>query len=169
MWLKAPTKSYLKARETLTDLYERRNALRHRVTTEIINLAQAQGRDLIAVENLQISNMTGSARGTSTNPGRNVQAKSGLNRSILQQGWAEILTLLAYKARKAGIRFISVWPALSSQTCSICGTVDPKSRRTRNHFAHTACGYQENADINASRVIAQRGLAKLRERTLKSA
>ena len=172
-WLKTPTKSYLKARETLTGLYERRNALRHdfrhRVTTAIIKLAKAQGRDLIAVEDLQISNMTSTARGTSTNPGRNVRAKSGLNRSILRQGWAEILTMLAYKARKAGIRFISVWPAHSSRTCSICGTVDPKSRRTQGHFECTACGHDENADINASRVIAQRGLAKLRERTLEYA
>ena len=113
--------------------------------------------------------MTGSAKGTSANPGRNVRAKSGLNRSILRQGWAEILTMLAYKARKAGIRFISVWPAHSSRTCSICGTVDPKSRTTQDHFACTACDHQENADINASRVIAQRGLAKLRERALKYA
>ena len=171
VWLKAPTKSYLKARETLAELYDRRNTLRHdfrhRVTTEIIKLAKAQGRDLIAVEDLQISNMTSSARGTPTHPGRNVRAKSGLNRSILQQGWAEILTMLAYKARKAGIRFISVWPARSSQTCSNCGTVDPKSRRTQGHFECTACGHEENADINASRVIAQRGLAELRERALK--
>ena len=168
-----PTKSYLKARETLTDLYERRNTLRHdfrhRVTSEIIKLAQAQDKDLIAVEDLQISNMTSSAKGTPDNPGRNVRAKSGLNRSILRQGWAEILTMLAYKARKAGIRFISVWPAHSSQTCSNCGVVDPKSRRTRERFACTACGHEENADINASRVIAQRGLAKLRERALKFA
>ena len=173
VWLKAPTNSYLKARETLTDLYERRNTLRHdfrhRVTSAIINLAKAQGKDLIAVEDLQISNMTASARGTSANPGRNVRAKSGLNRSILRQSWAEILTMLAYKARKAGIRFISVWPAHSSRTCSICGTVDPKSRTTQRHFECTACGHQENADINASRVIAQRGLAKLRDRALKYA
>ena len=173
VWLKAPTKSYLRARETLTELYERRNTLRHdfrhRVTSAIIKLAEAQGKDLIAVEDLQIPNMTASARGTSANPGRNVRAKSGLNRSILQQGWAEILTMLAYKARKAGIRFISVWPAHSSQTCSNCGTVDPKSRRTQGHFACTTCGQEENADINASRVIAQRGLAKLRESALKLA
>ena len=171
VWLKAPTKSYLKARENLTELYERRNTLRHdfrhRVTSAIIKLAQAQGSDLIAVEDLQIPGMTASARGTPTHPGRNVRAKSGLNRSILQQGWAEILTMLAYKARRAGIRFISVWPAHSSQTCSNCGSVDPKSRRTQGHFACTACGHEENADINASRVIAQRGLAELRERALK--
>ena len=113
--------------------------------------------------------MTSSARGTSANPGRNVRAKSGLNRAILRQGWAEILAMLAYKARKAGIRFVSVWPARSCQTYSNCGLVDPKSRTNQNHFACTACRHQENADVNASRVIAQRGLAKLRERSLKLA
>ena len=92
VWLKTPTKSYLRARETLTNLHERRSTLRHdfrhRVTTEIVRLAQGQSKDLIAVEDLQISSMNSSARGTSPKPGRNVRAKSGLNRSILRQGWA---------------------------------------------------------------------------------
>ena len=171
VWLQAPTSSYLRARERLDGLYDRRNILRHdfkhRVTTGTVRLALAQAMDLIAVEDLHIPGMTASARGTSAKPGRNVRAKSGLNRSILQQGWAEILTMLDYKARAAGIRLITVWPGRSSQTCSSCGSVHPKSRRTQNHFACTTCGHQENADINASRVIAQRGLAKLRERALK--
>ena len=168
VWLKAPTKSYAKARQLLSEVYERRNTLRHdfkhRVTTRIIQRALAQGIDLIAVEDLQILNMTGSARGTEANPGRNVRAKSGLNRSILQQGWAEILQMLAYKAQKAGIHFISVWPARSSQTCNICQAVDPKSRRSQADFTCTSCGHHENSDTNASKVIAQRGLRKLKGR-----
>ena len=173
VWLKAPTNSYLKARQTLTRLYERRNTLRHdfrhRITTEIINLALAEGKDLIAVEDLEISNMTASAKGTESKPSRNRRAKSSLNRSILQQRWGEILTMLAYKARKAGIRFISVWPARSSQTCSNCKAVDAQSRKTQEHFACTSCDHQENADVNASKVIAQRGLQELRERQIKFA
>ena len=173
VWLKAPTNSYLKARQTLTRLYERRNTLRHdfrhRVTTEIVNLALAQGNDLIAVEDLEITNMTASTKGTLSNQSKNSKAKSGLNRSILQRGWDEILTMLEYKARKAGIRFISVWPARSSQTCSNCRAMNPKSRRTQEHFACTSCDHQENADVNASKVVAQRGLQELRERQVQFA
>ena len=168
VWLKAPSKSYLKARQLLSQLHDRRNTLRNdfrqRATTAIINLALAQGKDLIAVEDLQIPNMTASARGSEEHPNHNVRAKAGLNRSIPQQGWGEILTMLAYKARKAGIRFISVWPAHSSQTCSKCGVVDPKSRKSQAKFLCTSCGHEDNADLNASKVIAQRGLKQFKER-----
>ena len=168
VWLKAPSKSYLKARQLLSQLYDRRNTLRkdfrHRATTAIINLALAQGKDLIAVEDLQITNMTASAKGSKEHPNHRVRAKAGLNRSILQQGWGEILTMLAYKARKAGIRFIAVWPGHSSQTCSKCGVVDPKSRKSQAQFLCTSCGHEDNADLNASKVIAHRGLREFKER-----
>ena len=165
VWLKEPTRSYLKARNALSRLYDRMNQLRHdfrhRVTTEIVKAALAQGTDLIAVEELNIPGMTTSARGTAEKHGRNVKSKSGLNRAILKQGWGEIIQMLAYKARKAGIRFISVWPGRSSQTCSHCSTVDARSRRSQEHFLCATCGHDDNADLNASKVIAQRGLKLL--------
>ena len=167
VWLQAPTKSFLKAKQTLNRLHDKRNSLRrnfrHAITSEIVKTALDQGKDLIVVEDLLIPNMTASAGGTIANPGRNVRAKSGLNRSILRQGWAEIISMLAYKARRAGLRLTSVWPARSSQTCSRCSRVDPKSRKTQAEFECTGCGHQDNADVNASRIIAQRGLRKLRE------
>lgn len=46
------------------------------------------------LENLKISNMSKSAKGTIENPGKNVKAKSGLNRSILDQGWHMFQTFL---------------------------------------------------------------------------
>ena len=167
VWLQAPTKSFLKAKQTLNRLHDKRNSLRrnfrHAITSEIVKTALDQGKDLIVVEDLLIPNMIASAGGTIANPGRNVRAKSGLNRSILRQGWAEIISMLAYKARRAGLRLTSVWPARSSQTCSRCNRVDPKSRKTQAEFECTGCGHQDNADVNASTVIAQRGLRRLRE------
>jgi putative transposase len=41
---------------------------------------------MVALEDLKISNMSKSAKGTADAPGRNVRAKSGLNKSILDQG-----------------------------------------------------------------------------------
>ncbi|WP_276939721.1 hypothetical protein [Ferrimicrobium acidiphilum] len=49
-----------------------------------INLVR--GYDLIALEALKIKNLTKSVKGTKNKPGKNVQAKSGLNRSVLEQG-----------------------------------------------------------------------------------
>ena len=51
---------------------------------------------MIVIEDLKVSNMSKSAAGTVT-PGRNVRAKSGLNRSILDQGWYEMRRQLEYK------------------------------------------------------------------------
>ena len=45
-------------------------------------------------------------------------------------------------------------PAFTSQRCSACGQVDPKSRESQADFRCTACGYADNADVNAARNIA---------------
>jgi transposase len=50
--------------------------------------------DVIRVEDLTISNMTHSAKGTIEQPGRNVAAKSGLNREISKSGWGLLVRRL---------------------------------------------------------------------------
>jgi putative transposase len=56
--------------------------------------------DVICVEDLQIANLTRSAKGTGENPGRNVRAKAGLNREILRSGWG--LRIRLQRGRKRG-------------------------------------------------------------------
>lgn len=107
----------------------------------------------VVVERLRTKNMTRSAAGTAEAPGRNVAQKRGLNRAILNVGWHQIETMLAYKAA----RFVKVDPAYSSQTCASCGTVDSRSRKSQASFVCTACGYRDNADRNAAVVILSRG------------
>ena len=99
-----PTAAYTKARRQLQNLYQKRNALRHqfrhRATSALAADAVAQGHDLLVSEDLRIANMVSSARGTVHNPGRNVKAKAGLNRVILQQGWATSSICSTTKPRK---------------------------------------------------------------------
>jgi transposase len=95
--------------------------------------------------------MTRSARGTRQNPGRNVRAKAGLNRQILRSGWGLLVRRLEEKAIG---RIEKISPAFTSQRCSACGQVDPKSRESQAVFRCTACGYTCNADVNAARNIA---------------
>ncbi len=52
---------------------------------------------MVAIEDLQIKNMSSSAKGNIEKPGKNVKAKSGLNRAILDQGWFEARRQLEYK------------------------------------------------------------------------
>lgn len=55
--------------------------------------------------------MSKSAAGTVSQPGRNVRAKSGLNRSILDQGWYEMRRQLEYKQLWSGGQVLAVPPA----------------------------------------------------------
>jgi putative transposase len=76
---------------------------------------------VIAVEDLAITNMTSSASGTVEEPGRNVAAKAGLNRSILDAGWGRFLAILLAKAEGAGRRIVKVDPRDTSIMCHLCG------------------------------------------------
>ena len=107
--------------------------------------------DVIRIEDLKISKMTRSARGTAIDPGRNVRAKAGLNREILRSGWGLLARRLEEKAPG---RIEKIRPAFTSQRCSACGHVDPKSRESQARFACTACRYADHADVNAARNIA---------------
>jgi putative transposase len=111
------------------------------------------------VEDLRVKNMTRSAKGTVDEPGVNVKQKSGLNRSILDQGWTQVLTLLTYKADQAGARVIAVRPHGTSQTCHRCGSSAEGQRENQAVFrcANPACGWTGNADTNAAIVIKHRG------------
>jgi hypothetical protein len=51
-------------------------------------------------------------------------------------------------------RIEKVKPAYTSQRCSACGCVDPKSRESQAGFRCTACDYTCNADVDAARNIA---------------
>ncbi len=64
----------------------------HKATTTI-----SQNHAVVFVEDLQVRNMSKSAAGTAEKPGKNVAAKSGLNKAILDQGWGEFRRQLDYK------------------------------------------------------------------------
>jgi putative transposase len=126
----------------------------HKETTRI-----SKNHAIVVVEELQIRNMSRSASGTLENPGKNVRAKSGLNKSILDQGWYEFRRQLEYKMRWKGGELRTVAPQFTSQKCSCCGKVDKASRRTQSKYKCTSCGYEANADHNAAINILAAGLA----------
>jgi transposase len=131
----------LKARET-----DRRKDWAEKVSTDI-----ARRFDVIRVEDLQIGNMTRSAKGTRGDPGRNVWQKAGLNRGILRSGWGLLVRRLEDKAPG---RVEKIKPHYTSQRCSACGQADRGSRESQAVFRCTACGFACNADVNAAINIA---------------
>ena len=128
----------------------------HKTTTII-----SQNHAMIVIEDLQVKNMSKSASGNLNKPGRHVKAKSGLNRSILDQGWFEFRRQIEYKQVWRGGDVLAVPPQYTSQRCSCCGTVSKENRPSQAKFACIACGYQANADVNAAMNILAAGHAVL--------
>ena len=120
----------------------------HKVTTTL-----SKNHAMIVVEDLKVANMSKSAKGSIEKKGKNVKAKSSLNKSILDQGWSMLVGMLENKQQWRGCLLVKVDPRYTSQTCSSCGHVAKENRLTQANFSCVECGFGENADINASRNI----------------
>ncbi len=116
--------------------------------------------DVIGLEDLRVAGMTRSAKGTLAHPGRNVAAKAGLNRALLDAGFGILRRLIGEKAEWAGRRAIDVDARYSSQTCRQCRHVSAKSRRRRS-FRCVACGWTCHADVAAALEICRRAELQL--------
>lgn len=121
---------------------DKRKDFIEQTTTDI-----ARRFDVIKLENLNIKNMTATAKGTVENPGRNVAAKAGLNRSILDKAWGLFATRLEHKASG---RVVYVPAAYTSQRCSKCGFTGRENRESQAFFRCRACNHSSNADVNAA-------------------
>ena len=130
----------------------RRENANHQASRKLADAAHT-----VVLEDLDVANMTKSAKGTAEEPGTNVKQKSGLNREILNTGWGQLERNLDYKAG----RVLKVDAAYTSQTCSACGHISKENRRTQATFKCVACGFKANADHNAALNILERGLALL--------
>ncbi|MEQ8957771.1 MAG: transposase, partial [Coleofasciculus sp. C2-GNP5-27] len=75
-------------------------------------------------------------------------AKSGLNKSINDAGWGQFLSILAYKAAKAGKSVVKVKPHDTSQVCSCCNRYQKKDLSVRIH--ECLCGLIMDRDWNAA-------------------
>lgn len=138
------------------EIAARRKAQLRAVTTD---LARRYG--VVAIEDLAVGNMTASPRGTIEEPGGNVRAKAGLNRSLLDVAPGMFRLMLSYKLAGRGGQLVTVDPRNTSRTCHACLHVDRVSRRSRSQFACTACGHEDHADINAARNILRKALDSL--------
>ncbi|MDW6060326.1 transposase [Streptomyces sp. FXJ1.4098] len=122
----------------------------HKTTTEI-----SKTFSRIGVEDLAITNMVKSAKGTLDNPGKNVRQKAGLNRAIAGEAWGRTVAMLEYKAADHGGTVVKVPAPNTSRRCSACGFITPGSRESQARFVckNPDCGYETNADTNAGRNI----------------
>ncbi|WP_200889031.1 RNA-guided endonuclease InsQ/TnpB family protein [Aphanizomenon flos-aquae] len=132
----------------------------------VANTIVSRKVDAIALEDLNISGMLRRCKvKTDEKTGRflkNGQSrKKGLNRSISDASWSDLILKIEYLAVKQGKVVIKINPKYSSQECRNCGHTD-KSNRDGEKFICTECGYHEHADIGAAKTIRDRGFKIVR-------
>jgi putative transposase len=147
-WNKAKTK----VQQMHSCIANARKDFLHKATTTI-----SQNHALVCIEDLQVRNMSRSSKGNSEQHGKNVRQKSGLNRSILDQGWGEFRRQLDYKVSWNGGILLAVPPHNTSRTCPCCAHVAKDNRLTQAKFLCVDCGYENNADVVGAINILERG------------
>lgn len=128
----------------------------HKTSTTI-----SKNHAIVCIEDLKVRNMSKSASGTPEKPGNRVRAKSGLNKSILDQGWYEFRRQHEYKLAWNGGWLVAVPPHNTSRTCPTCGHVSGDNRKTQAQFACQSCGYENNADVVGAINVLRAGHARL--------
>jgi putative transposase len=115
--------------------------------------------DVIALEELNTAGMT-RRPAPRPDPGKSgaflanqARAKAGLNRSILDAGWAQFISILTGKAAEAGRRVMLVNPAGTSINCHRCGR---RCTRPRQEIVICPDHGDIDADVNAAINIASR-------------
>lgn len=133
----------------------------HQTSYRLVDVDNPKTR-LIVFEALRVQAMSKRPRAKQDESGRwqknQASAKAGLNKGILSSSWGKVLDFTQYKALRANKLAIEVPPHHTSQECSQCGFTHADNRPDQARFICQRCGFHTNADDNASRVIAKRGI-----------
>ena len=150
------SKNWQKLKAKIAKLHHKISNIRtnylHQISSQI-----SQSHAIVYVEDLQVTNMSKSAKGDVEQHGKNVKQKSGLNRMILDQSWFEFRRQLDYKLLWNGGHLVAVPPQNTSRTCPCCGHTAKDNRQTQAVFECVECGYTENADVAGAINILRRG------------
>ena len=132
----------------------RRRDFHHQTAHALVNSC-----DVIALEKLNTTRMTrrptpkpapGHTRAFLPN---GATAKAGLNKSILDAGWAQFASILTAKAESAGRKVVFVNPARTSIDCHRCGR---ECIRPQQDTVICPAHGRIDADLNGARNIAAR-------------
>ena len=120
--------------------------INHQISKSIVAEAERTGRG-IAVEEL-------------TGIRDRVRLRKPQRAAVHSWAFAKLGRYLSYKAQVAGVAFVQVDPAYTSQKCHRCGWVDKRNRRSQSVFECGRCGFVGHADHNAAINIAARGVER---------
>lgn len=145
-------KAKIKVQKLHSHIANTRKDFLHKITTTI-----SKNHALVCIEDLQVRNMSKSSKGNRLHHGKSVKQKSGLNRSILDQGWGEFRRQLEYKTPWSGGILLVVPAHNTSRTCPRCHHVSKENRRTQARFLCVDCGYENHADVVGAINVLERG------------
>ena len=91
-----------------------------------------------------------------TNIRRRMTVRKGQRSRYHSWSFRQLREFLTYKAQRAGVSVVFVDPRNTSRTCSRCGFVDKRNRRSQAEFSCLQCGFESHADLNAAKVLATR-------------
>ena len=148
--------NWRKLKEKINRLHTKIANIRHNTLHKLSSIL-SKSHAMIVLENLQIKNMTKSAKGNREKPGKMVKQKSGLNRVILEQGWGMFKTFLEYKQLWSGGQVLFVDPKYTSQTCPVCQHKNKLSRKSQSEFECVFCGHEGHADVVGAKNVLGRG------------
>ncbi|EGQ8301742.1 hypothetical protein AKG60_18205 [Vibrio parahaemolyticus] len=148
--------NWKKVKQKITRLHRKISAVRHDFLHKFSSYL-SKNHAIIVFEDLKVKNMTQSSKGTLDEPGKKVKQKSGLNKSILEQGWGMLMDFCKYKQQWKSGMVLKVDPKGTSQTCSCCGHKSKTNRLSQSEFVCEKCGLTINADDNASLNILASG------------
>ena len=118
--------------------------LNHKISRQIVDIVAAHNGVLCVEKLLGIRDRT--------------KFSKKLNRMVHGWPFAQLLSMIHYKAALAGVPVIEVDPRKTSQRCSCCGHQDRSNRPSQAVFCCKACEYEVHADVNAARNIALKPL-----------
>ncbi|WP_287253483.1 transposase [Moorena sp. SIO4E2] len=161
------SRSYSKVASLHERITNNRNAYHWETANKLVD-----GADALIFEDLNIRAMKSRCKPKPNENGgydsakptlreRNGQsAKRGLNRSISNAAWGELVNKIEAVAAKSGIPVIKINPKHTSQRCPKCHHTS-KENRKKEKFLCTNCGHYNDADVNGAVNIKIRGLKKL--------
>jgi len=127
-----------------------RDDFAHKLSTHLVC-----EHDFIGIEKLHLDRMTRRCRG------RGAAAKRGLNRVLQNAALARLATHIEYKSKLAGVTFIEVPAAYTSQRCHQCGHTARENRESQAVFrCKGACAWTGNADTNAAVNVREEAITR---------
>lgn len=126
--------------------YKKKEEIREYINREVKKIGFSKVK-LIVVENLKNMKYKMKERGRLSKNIRSV---------FYNLSYKQVLSRMQMLSEENRVTFRSVLPYNTSRECSKCGHIEKGNRLSQESFVCQKCGYSDNADYNASKVILKR-------------